>query len=227
MDNFKDIEFEDVDNETKDKQIRGTALYYNTSQVASILNIPDSTVRYYTKVFDDILKVEIINKQRKYKQSDIDKLKFICELKDEGMSIKQIQEYCSEVSFEEGKGVQIKESNPLSIQTLAKALMEHQEEQIQAMEERIVNRLEEYMINQSEANIGAIEKIKEELSITVDDAVSEKIEEIKEYSRDTRSELDSINNKLEKVISYVSVDEIEKQRQKAPNRFWKWFTGTK
>jgi DNA-binding transcriptional MerR regulator len=104
------------DNESnKEKNIRGKALYFGTSQVADILNIPDSKVRYYTNVFDDILHIEISNKQRRYTQSDIDKMKFMIELKEEGMTIKQIQEYCQEVDFEDSKEIQIKENNPLSI----------------------------------------------------------------------------------------------------------------
>lgn len=41
------------------------------------------------------------------------------ELQAEGMSLKQIEQYCSEVSFEDDGKVQIKESNPLSIKALA------------------------------------------------------------------------------------------------------------
>lgn len=171
--NIKDVEFEDV--LTQEKTIRGSVLYYSTSQVAQILNIPDSTVRYYTKVFDDILHIEISNKQRRYKNSDIEKLKFIVQLKEEGLTIKQIGEYCSEVSFQEGKGVQIKESNPLSIQTLAKTLMDHQEKQIALMEERIMSRLNESILNQSLMNSKTMEDIKEEICTTVDEIVSEKM----------------------------------------------------
>ena len=153
MDKFHDVEFEEVNNKIKDKQISGTNhLYYNTSQVAQMLGIQDSKVRYYSKVFDDILKIEVINKQRKYKQEDIDKLRYMLELQAEGMSLKQIEQYCSEVSFEDDGKVQIKESNPLSIKALAQKLMDHQQEQIAAMEERIVTRLENYILNQENNN---------------------------------------------------------------------------
>ena len=217
MDNFHDVEFEEVNNKIKDKQIIGTNhLYYNTSQVAQMLGIQDSKVRYYSKVFDDILKIEVINKQRKYKQEDIDKLRYMLELQAEGMSLKQIEQYCSEVSFEDDGKVQIKESNPLSIKALAQKLMDHQQEQIAAMEERIVTRLENYILNQENNNKEFIEKLKDEVSITVDEVVSEKLEEVKgEYNETTKS-LNDIKEQLQEIkqMSFVSKEEIEKMSYK-------------
>lgn len=217
MDKFHDVEFEEVDNKTKDKQISGTNhLYYNTSQVAQMLGIQDSKVRYYSKVFDDILKIEVINKQRKYKQEDIDKLRYMLELQAEGMSLKQIEQYCSEVSFEDDGKVQIKESNPLSIKALAQKLMDHQQEQIAAMEERIVTRLENYILNQENNNKEFIEKLKDEVSITVDEIVSEKLEEVKgEYNETTKS-LNDIKEQLQEIkqMSCVTKEEIEKASYK-------------
>lgn len=209
--NIKDVEFEDV--LTQEKTIRGSVLYYSTSQVAQILNIPDSTVRYYTKVFDDILHIEISNKQRRYKNSDIEKLKFIVQLKEEGLTIKQIGEYCSEVSFQEGKGVQIKESNPLSIQTLAKTLMDHQEKQIALMEERIMSRLNESILNQSLITSKTMEDIKEEICTTVDEIVSEKLEM-------TNNNICEINNKIDEIKEFACVD-INKEKERESDKWWK------
>lgn len=233
MDKFQDVEFEAVDNNSNEKTIRGSVLYYNTSQVADILGITDSKVRYYSKVFDNILNIEVINKQRKYKQSDIDKLKYMCELKEEGLSIKQIEQYCSEVSFEEDGKVQVKESNPLSIKALSQMLMKHQEEQIIAMEGRIINKLENYIQAQENNNTEIIEKVKEEISITVDEVVSEKLENhlektieenkvIKEELAEHKKMLEEIKN-----TAYVSMEEIKKQKQEPPNRWFKRFMGWK
>lgn len=229
MDKFHDVEFEEVDSKIEDKQINGTNhLYYNTSQVAQMLGIQDSKVRYYSKVFDDILKIEVINKQRKYKQADIDKLKYMLELQAEGMSLKQIEQYCSEVSFEEDGKVQIKESNPLSIKALAQKLMEHQEEQIAAMEERIITRLENYISNQEDNNNGLIERVKEEVSATVDEVVFEKLEEVKEEYKITTETLKEMKEQLEEIkTAYVTEQEIKKISYKDPkegklSKIWNW-----
>lgn len=221
MDDIKDVEYESVET-AEERVIRGSALYYNTSQVASMLNIPDSTVRYYSKTFENILDIEVINKQRKYKQSDIDKLKFIVELKEEGMTLKQIEQYCSQTSFEDGS-IQVKESNPLSIQALAKAIMDHQETQIMAMEDRIIKRLEESVQSQIDMNKHALESIREEVATTVDEVVSEKLSGFNEANIE---EFKRVNEKLDR-IAYVSSEEISKQKKDAPNKWWRWFKGEK
>lgn len=209
--NIKDVEFEDVSQQ--EKTIRGSVLYYSTSQVAQILGIPDSTVRYYTKVFDDILHIEISNKQRRYKNSDIEKLKFIVQLKEEGLTIKQIEEYCSEVSFKEGNGVQIKESNPLSIQALTKAIMDHQEKQIKAMEERILSELKTFIDNQTMTTEKVMDQIKEEIATTVDDLVDEKLEGIE-------NNIGDINEKLDEIKEFACVD-MNKEKERENDKWWK------
>lgn len=167
MDEIKDVDFNEVE-----KVITGQVLYYNTSQVAQILGIPDSTVRYYTKALDSVLKIELINKQRKYTQEDIDKLRYICELKSEGLSIRQIEQYCTNVDLEGGI---VKESSPLTIQALAVALAEQQRVEMQKFEEKLIERLGDvFKIKQDQ-----IELIANQMRDEVVEAVDEKLEEIK------------------------------------------------
>lgn len=233
MDKFQDVYFEEVENKSDDKQIRGGVLYYNTGQVAQILGVQDSKIRYYSKIFDDILKIEVINKQRKYKQSDIDKLKYMLELQEQGLSLRQIEEFCSEVSFEEGGKVKIHEDNPLSIKALAQMLMDNQVEQISLMKNEIMESIQENMLKQYEMNIEAMNEIKKQLALTVDEVVSDKLEEakesnIKEFKR-VNDELGNITNELQEIkqSTYVTAEEISKQKKEPPNRLWKWFMGWK
>lgn len=163
MDEFNNDNIQDVDYiEVPDKTIRGESLYYSTSQVAKILDLSDSKVRYYSTVFADILNIEFHNKQRRFTKADIEKMRFLTELKEEGMTIKQIQDYCQEVDFENGGEIQVKETNPLSIQTLAKALLEQQE----------------LMLNEFREKLN--EDIRKEVAITVDDGLNSFKEELKE-----------------------------------------------
>lgn len=176
-DNIQDADFKEVTEEQK--TIRGKRLYLSTSQVATLLEEPDSKIRYYSNVFDDILKIEISNKQRRYTEQDIEKLKFIIDLKSQGMTIKQILQYCDEVSFEEGTGVTIKESNPLSIQAMATELMEEQHKQMLEFKEEIINLISKQLENQANIiksnNETLKENIIEQVAITVDDVISEKL----------------------------------------------------
>lgn len=209
MDNFNNLEFEEG-SYTEDKEINGlNNLYYNTSQVAQILGIPDSKVRYYTKVFDDILKVEIINKQRKYKQADIDKLRYMCELKNEGMSIKQIEQFCREVDFNKGEVV-VKESNPLSIQALAQAMVVEQIKLIDDMKLEILSELKTFMLEMSQNQTSDFEKIKEDLCTTIDESVNEKLEDLNSGVKEIKEQV--------KIATITKEDLREMTRNK--NRNW-------
>jgi DNA-binding transcriptional MerR regulator len=226
-DNIQDTDFEEVTDEQK--TIRGKRLYLSTSQVATLLGEPDSKIRYYSNVFDDILKIEISNKQRRYTDQDIDKLRFIIDLKSQGMTIKQILQYCDEVSFEEGTGITIKESNPLSIQAMATELMEEQHKQMLEFKGEIINLISEQLENQTniiKANNEILkENIIEQVAITVDDVISEKLNtslsEFKGYidkkeleAKNRDKELtDNLNKILEnKKKHYEEKQEIKKHK---------------
>jgi DNA-binding transcriptional MerR regulator len=223
-------------NNAKDNSIRGKALYFSTSQVANSLNISDSRVRYYTNVFDDILHVEVSNKQRRYTQIDIDKMKFMIELKEEGMTIKQIQEYCQEVNFEDSKEIQIKENNPLSIQAIAKALLEQQAILINDMKQDIIDSVISEVnksLNMQNDNFNDMKNsLSKEVAMTVEDVVDK---ELKKSSENLEAKIEeSYNNMGEKIISenrkeledlkkdirYISQDEITKfTEQSQPKGF--------
>lgn len=180
-------------NQTDEVQIRGKALYFSTSQVANVLNQPDSKIRYYTNVFDEILNIEVSNKQRRYTEQDIDKLRFLIELKQEGMTIKQIQEYCQQVDFENSKDIQIKETNPLSIKGMAKALLEEQAKLISEMQQEIIKQQQAMIDDLNERLLEREEQLKESISITVDDVISEKINEM---NKNIDDKLDSIQKEV-------------------------------
>lgn len=210
-DDIKDVGFEEIteDSQKEEKNIRGTALYYSTNQVATILGETDSKIRYYSNIFDELLKIEISNKQRRYKQEDIDKLKFIIELKNEGMTLKQIKEYCEEVDFYNGE-IAVRESNPLHIQTLAKALMEEQAKQIENLKVELFEQLKDFILTQNNEHSKTLESIKENIVTAVDEVVSEKID----------TSLNEIKETFK--ASYVSKEEIESLKRK--KTFLSWLT---
>lgn len=110
---------------------RGDLLYYSVSQVATLLNEEESEIRYYTNIFDDILKIEIVNKQLRYNNNDVDRLEFLIKLKNKGMTIKEIQEYCSELPLDEDNGVKIPENNSTSIEEMIKIMCEAQSKELE------------------------------------------------------------------------------------------------
>jgi DNA-binding transcriptional MerR regulator len=195
---FNDAEYEDI-NDNSQNNIRGKALYFSTAQVAQVLGQPDSKIRYYTTVFDDILKITISNKQRRYLESDIEKLRFIIELKSQGMTVRQIQEYCSEVDFDMEKGIQVKESSPLSIQTLAKALLEEQQKEFAILKSEITD----LILNKlSERDEKLKENIVEMVALTVDGIVEEKLS-------NTLSQIETQQKDLKDSIAITMTETID------------------
>jgi DNA-binding transcriptional MerR regulator len=215
----------DNGNENQDKTIRGKALYFGTSQVSEVLGIPDSKVRYYTNVFDDILHIEISNKQRRYTQADIDKLKFIIELKEDGMTLKQIQEYCQEVDFQDSKEIQIKENNPLGIQAIAKALLEQQAILINEMKQDIIDtvisEINKSLNSQNNQFNEMKDSLSKEVAITVEDTVDKQMKksskEIKDQIQnnlvDVGNKIIEENKRMTNDFKYITLEELKSQQQ--------------
>lgn len=212
----------DNNDDNQVKNIRGKALYFGTSQVAEMLSIPDSKVRYYSNVFDDILHIEISNKQRRYTQADIDKMKFMIELKEEGMTLNQIKEYCQEVDFQDSNEIQVKENNPLGIQALAKALLEQQAILMDNMKQDIIIAVVDEVSKRLDLQDAHFDDMKNglsgEVAITVEDVVTRTM---KESSDSLQNDItNNINNKFlnieEKIINEnkKSLDDIKEENRK-------------
>lgn len=213
-------------------------VYYSVGQVAKILEVPYSKVNYYCNYFDSLLNLEIINTQRKFKKNDIEKLKFILQLKDEGLSREQIKSYCQEVDFDINTGLQVKESTPMSIQTLAKAIIsEMQGEMIGNLRQEVAIQVRNELNTLLEAQYQANDELKQDICTSIDELVDEKlskqIEKIadiqKEESKITIETLNEMNTQLQEIkkTAYVTAEEISKQKKEPPNRLWKWFMGWK
>lgn len=126
----------------KDRK-RGDILYYSISQVASLLGEEDSSIRYYTNVFDNILKIEIKNKEFRYTNGDIDKLEFLINLKNKGMTIKEIQKYCEALPLNLEELVNIKENNSLSVKEIITTIVGLENKEITNLKEYLSNKIKE------------------------------------------------------------------------------------
>lgn len=204
---IKDVHFTNV-NESSENNIRGKVLYYSTKQVADTLGVTDATIRYYSNFFEDILKIKKTNTQRQYTDDDINKLEFIFKLRSDGMTMNQVKEYCSEVDFDGNKPV-IKESNPLSIQALAQALMVNQEEQIEKMKidilESIERKIETYFDSKKQTELDGFESLREDIGKSVNNIVSEKLDNVTSSINEIK---ENINTK------FISREEIEAYSKK-------------
>lgn len=80
---------------------RGKILYYSLDQVATLLNISESKVKYYINLFSQYVKMEIINKQARLHEKEILKLEFLIDLHSKGISNKQAEEYFNNIAFDD------------------------------------------------------------------------------------------------------------------------------
>lgn len=103
--------------DTYTKFINGKPIYYKTNEVAQALGENDSTIRFWCQMFADFLPIETSGRNRKFKDGDIEKLRFIQKLlRIDKLSIQQVKEYCSEPNIEKRL---VKESDPLPVQIIA------------------------------------------------------------------------------------------------------------
>ena len=68
-------------------------IYYSIKEVAAIIGVPESTLRYWEKQFSEVKPKKTSSGVRQYKKEDIDLLKLIYHLlKDKGMNIAAAKE---------------------------------------------------------------------------------------------------------------------------------------
>lgn len=116
---------------------RGEISYFSISQVADLLKEDDSKIRYYTNIFNDILQIEIEDKQLKYKNSDINKLEFLINLKEKGMTVKQIEQYCKEQSLSDEEIQEINKKDILTIDDLLDHIVKAENDNFNKLKEQI------------------------------------------------------------------------------------------
>jgi len=199
-----------VDVEYTENKIKGKPLYYTTSQVANILgDTSDSAVRFYCTKFKSILNLDMAGTHRKFKQEDIDKLKYIKKLlKEDGFSVSQVQEYASEDLNEiENK---VANKDPLALQSLATALSLEMGIQLEDFKLAMAKELENHK-----------NELNDMIATTVDDIVTEKMDvrlnEFKSYMDE--KELSAKTRDLEMIDLMRS--NMEKRKSENDNKgFW-------
>lgn len=185
MDNKnKSIDAQKVNYKIQNKK-RGEILYYSIDQVADLLNETVGNIRYYTNIFDDLLKIEIVDKELRYTNNNVDKLEFLMKLKNRGMSLKEIQDYYNKLPLNDTE-VQHLESNLLSVEELINSIKEEHQIQFNNLKVQLINDIQntnlQYLQNISSVIIEAQNK-------SLNDFKDNLTKEIKEY----------INSKFDKV----------------------------
>lgn len=209
-----DVNYQELDDDMFDKEINGSPMYYTRSQVARILDEPADTIGYWSRTFGKYLNIAISNKNRVYTKKNIEQLKFIKKLKrEDGLTTKQIEEYCSEKGFTED-GL-IDQSKPLAIKVVTEALLAEMNTQLAEFKKDMTKQVAEILIESQKLllqnNEIALNNIKDEICVTVDEVVSEKMNE----------KIKNINSSIKETIKEQQdefINKLDKREEEAKKR---------
>lgn len=165
---FTDVNFHNVpeDNEC----------IINAVQLGKKIDEPPSTIRTWAESYEDYLYIKKINGRFVYTEASVDQFRFIKEMhRNKGMSHKQIADIISKHGFQYGdfnSGL-VDPKDPLGYQALASAIAVENQKQLSDF-------LVKFVQYQEENNKFVIEKIKNEVALTVDEVVDDKFNEFKD-----------------------------------------------
>ena len=211
---YIDVEYHDAKQEINGEE----SVRYTAVQVSDMLGIPVSKVRYYMQCFESILDLEYSNNMKRMTKVSVEKLKYIIKLKDEdGLTIKQIQEYCDKKDPFEGGKLRAP-NNPLAVDVFVEKLTLELTNQLEEFKKSL---LEEIRAGQVKSN----EELEEQVSELVHVIVSEKVEdvsnnvnqmggELKQTQEDTIAEI----KEFKKEWATISLEEIKRWEQANKDR---------
>ena len=194
---MEDKEFIDVNYIETDEVETTLPKYFTTGQVATILGVTDSTLRFWCRKFSPKLNIKKIGSHRRFTKENIKDLQYIKKLlKEDGLMISQAKEVFNK--DENAIMEQVNEGEPLAIQALATAIGLEVEECLNEFKQELIEQQQEELKN-----------IKSEISKTIQE------ENKKIFNAIDEKELEAKNRDIEMIdkLKY-SMEEIKKSNQK-------------
>ncbi|MBK1812704.1 MerR family transcriptional regulator [Clostridium sp. YIM B02505] len=196
MDNkAKYIDAQKFDYKIQNKK-RGEILYYSIDQVADLLNEDIGNIKYYTNIFDDILKIEIVHKELRYTNNDVDKLELLIKLKNRGMTLKEIEDYYSKLPLDDTE-VRYSESNLISVEDLVDSIKREQQIQLDNFKTEFIKDIQNTnsLILQNitssiiDAQTKSLNEFKQNLQTEIEEYLDSKFEKFSEVNRELQNNL--------------------------------------
>jgi phosphoribosyl 1,2-cyclic phosphodiesterase len=211
---------------------RGKTILYGTDLLemceavyeflADKLEENDSTIRYWSKVFQPILNIKLSNKMKRYTDDDIDKLKFIKNLiRSDGLTIKQVIEYCSSKGFSDKDGI-LDVNNPLAVKTFITGLTDEMDKKFIEMQNITIKQQQDLINNLKDIIIANNLSIKDDIIKTVDEVVSDKMDG---YFDSLQRELAVTQELNEKMDNLKELMEKRKKESEEQNQHKGLFSG--
>lgn len=206
---FTDVNFHNV---PKDNEC-----IINAVQLGKRIDEPPSTIRTWAESYEDYLYIKKINGRFVYTEASVDQFRFIKEMhRNKGMSHKQIADIISKHGFQYGdfnSGL-VDPKDPLGYQALASAIAVENQKQLSDF-------LVKFVQYQEENNKLVIEKIKNEVALTVDEIVDDKFNEFKEeLLKEYRIEREATIKTMDMVSNLNAKLEERKEEYNNKKGFW-------
>ena len=173
-------------------------MIYTCKQVSIRTGLKESTVRYYCKYFDELLDVKV-GLRNEYTETTINNLLFIKKLTEEGLTLKQIKQYCSENGFDNNDRTKLDTQTPLEVKVVMKAIVEEFNDRIDSINDNVNHNYQ----NLQTAIGNFLIDYTQELTKTVQNTVNKSIESI---VSDKVSEVLEDNKKLMEGYSKLQND---------------------
>ncbi|MEG2289664.1 MAG: helix-turn-helix domain-containing protein [Clostridium sp.] len=215
---YVDVEFDEINEDTSiNKVINGEPFYYTTTQVAKMLDEPATTIGYWSKYFNNLLDIPISNKNKAYTKKNIEELRFIKKLKrEDGFSLKQIEEYCSEKGFT--KDGLVDQSKPLAIKAVTEAIMVEVNKQMddirvdfELFKGDLTNQIRDILIESNKSLIlnqrEYLEDLQDKVCVTIDEVVLDKMESV------NSSIEKSVQNQQAQILDAIDKREAETNKK--------------
>lgn len=191
---------------------RGEILYYSIEQVAALLNENTGSIKYYTNIFYDLLRIEIVDKELRFTNNDVDKLESLIKFKNKGMSIKEIEDYFNKLPSNDTEA-KSKESNLLSVEELIDSIKSEQEVHLKDFKTQLLKDMQDsnllYLQNITSTLIESQNKniieLKKDIAKEIKEYISSKIDNINEINIDLHDKfIENTNNSISEKIDHKS-----------------------
>lgn len=188
---------------------RGEILYYSTDQVADLLNENISNIKYYTNIFYDLLRIDIVDKELRFTNNDINKLESLIKFKNKGMTTKEIEIYFNKLPSSD-KEIKNIETNLLSVEELIDSIKKEQELHLNDFKVNLLKDMQEsntlYLKSISSEIIDAQNKLlielKRDLSIEIKEYINSKIDDVTNMNIELNNKfIENTNNLISEKIS--------------------------
>lgn len=191
----KYIDSQKVDYKIQNRK-RGEILYYSIDQVADLLKEDISNIKYYTNIFDDLLKIEIVHKELRYTNNDVDKLELLIKLKNRGMTLKEIEDYYNKLPLDDTE-VEYSENNLLSVEDLIDSIKQEQQIQLDTFKTEFIKDIQNAnsLILQNitssiiDAQRKSLNEFKQTLKTEIEEYLDSKFENFNEINRGLQDNL--------------------------------------